>query len=59
MLRDLVLPTTDAGAIGQVIGVTVLTVIATVVLRRHKELRWFAVGLGVQLLSLMALRILH
>ncbi|MCB1027276.1 MAG: hypothetical protein KDB24_05880 [Microthrixaceae bacterium] len=47
------LPTTDAGAIGQVIGVTVLTVIATVVLRHHKELRWFAVGLGVQLLSIL------
>ncbi len=59
MLRDLALPATDAGVLAQVFGVIVLTVLAAVVFRSRKELRIFAIGVGVQLLSLMALRILH
>jgi hypothetical protein len=56
---ELLLPATDAGAIGQMVGAVVLTAAAAVLLRNHKDLRFLAVGIGVALFSLMALRTLH
>lgn len=59
MLPELLLPATDPGAIGQMIGAVVLTVAAAVLLRRHKNLQLLVVGLGVLVFSLMALRTIH
>ncbi len=59
MWNELLLPATDPGAIGQMVGAVVFTAAAAVLLRNHKDLRLLAVGIGVALFSLMALRTLH
>lgn len=56
---DLLLPSTDAGVLAQVIIVTVVGVVAYVVTRRHREWRLVALGATVCVLALMGLRALH
>lgn len=59
MPNELLLPATDPGAIGQMVGAIVLTIVAVVLLRHHSQERLLAVGVGVTVFSLMALRTLH
>ncbi len=59
MPNELLLPATDPGAIGQMVGAVVLTLIAAVLLRRHRDVQLLAIGVGVLVFSLMALRTLH
>lgn len=59
MLPELLLPATDAGAIGQMAGAIVLTIVAAVLLRRHRDVQLLAIGVGVMAFSLMAVRTLH
>ena len=58
-VSDLLLPATDAGAIGQMVGTVAFIVAAAVLLRRHRDARLLAVGVGVLLLSLQGLRTIH
>lgn len=58
-MRDLLLPTTDAGALTQLIAVGTVTVLAALALRRHRELRTFVTGVGVFTFALMAVRAVH
>lgn len=59
MAPEVLLPATDAGAIGQMVGAVVLTLVAAVLLRRHRDAQLLAIGVGVALFSLMAVRTLH
>ena len=59
MWSDLVLPSTDGGAIAQMVGAVVITVLAAVLLRRHRDVQLLAIGVGVVTFSLMAVRTLH
>lgn len=59
MLPELLLPATDAGAIGQMVGAVVLTIAAAVLLRRHRDHQLLAIGVGLATFSLMAVRTLH
>lgn len=58
-MPELLLPATDAGAIGQMIFTVVATVVAAVLLRNRPPLRIFAIGVGVMVFSLMGLRTIH
>lgn len=59
MPNELLLPATDPGAIGQMVGAVVFTIVAAVLLRRHRNVQLLAVGVGVAVFSLMALRTIH
>jgi hypothetical protein len=56
---DVLLPTTDQGALVQAIVVLMLGGLAVFVLRRHREARIFAIGATVLLLALMGVRAIH
>jgi 4-amino-4-deoxy-L-arabinose transferase-like glycosyltransferase len=59
MIRDLLLPTTDAGVVAQTmiaIGVIAALLLTT---RRHRDLRLVVVGGGLLVVALMALRAAH
>jgi hypothetical protein len=43
---DILLPRTDAGALGQAIASAVLLSIALIVVRRNRDLLWFVAGLA-------------
>ncbi|MGD9750981.1 MAG: hypothetical protein AB7W59_08305 [Acidimicrobiia bacterium] len=58
-MRDILFPLTDGGVLAQLIGVTLATVVAAVLVRRHREIRAFVTGVGVFLVALMAVRALH
>ena len=58
-MRDLLLPATDAGVIGQLAAVVAVWVIALWALRNRPDARLFAVGAGLVLLALIGVRALH
>jgi hypothetical protein len=58
-MRDLLLPTTDAGALTQLVAVGAVTALAATALRRHRELRTFVTGVGKFTRALLALRAVH
>lgn len=58
-LIDLILPSTDAGVLAQVLLVSGLLVLALLYFRSKREARFVIVGFGVLILSLMSLRALH
>ena len=58
-MRDLLLPTTDAGALLQVVLLAVAVGALLWVTRRHRDLRLLVAGTGLLLLALMALRAAH
>lgn len=59
MLVDLLLPRTDAGAIGQAVAVLPALAVATILVRRDREWRTFALGLLVFSTGFLGLRMLH
>ncbi len=59
LVRELLLPRTDAGVAVQTVAGTVGLVAALWLVRRHREARTFVVGLGVLLVALAALRVVH
>ena len=59
VLPEILLPATDAGAIGQMVFTVLATILAALLLRRRPQLRIFAIGVGVMLFSLMGLRTIH
>lgn len=56
---EILLPRTDAGALGQVAVVTAVLIVALVVARRSAEARLLVLGVGLVALGWMALRTLH
>lgn len=58
-MRDVLLPTTDAGVLAQFVAVGAVMLLAATALRRHRELRTFVTGVGVFTVALMALRAVH
>jgi hypothetical protein len=58
-VRDLLLPTTDAGALFQAIAAVPLAVGALVAVRRSRDLVWFVAGLAVLTFAWFALRTVH
>ena len=58
-MRDLLLPTTDGGALAQAVAVVLVFVVAAALVRRNHDLRWLVAGLGVFVAGLLALRTLH
>ena len=58
-MRDLLLPTTDAGVAVQAAILAVAFAVAWRVTRRSKDLRLLVVGSGVLLAALMGLRAAH
>ena len=59
MVRDLLLPTTDAGVLTQVVTVLVVIAVLLAVTRRRRDLRFAVAGAGLLVLALMALRAAH
>lgn len=59
MLVDILLPRTDAGAIGQVVVVLPALTLAVFLVRRDREWRAFIVGLLVFSVGFFGLRTLH
>lgn len=58
-IRDVLLPGSDRVALVQAIVVAALTLTVTYLVRRERSLVLLAVGSGIFLLGLMALRTLH
>ncbi len=56
---DILLPRTDAGALAQVVVVTIALLAALVMVRRSIEARLLVLGVGMVMLGWMALRTLH
>jgi hypothetical protein len=56
---ELLLPRTDAGVLAQVIGVTAVTVVLAILVRRERSLVMLTMGAGMVLLGLMGMRALH
>ena len=59
IFRALLLPRTDAGAIGQVLVAVPIFAIWIWLVRRHPDHRLFAIGVSVFTLAYFALRTLH
>lgn len=59
MVRDLLMPTTDAGVLAQAITAIVLIAVLLLATRRQRALRVVVVGGGVLVVALMALRAAH
>lgn len=59
MIRDLLLPAIDGGVYAQAVGLVVVTAIALVLVRRHRDWVLFVTGVGIFTASLMGLRTLH
>ena len=58
-MRQILLPSTDAGVLVQVVVVTAVWVCLLVVVRRSAEVRLLVGGLGMITLAWFALRTLH
>jgi hypothetical protein len=58
-VRQLLLPATDAGAIGQIVGFTVLWVSTLVIVRRSREARILVAGIGLVVLGWFGVRAMH
>lgn len=59
MLRDIFLPSTDAGALVQLLVFVCLWVPAVAVARKNREVMVFVIGVGVMVLAWFALRTVH
>ncbi len=59
MIRDFLLPATDGGVYAQALGWLVISAVALVLVRRHRDLVAFVAGVVVFTGALMALRTLH
>jgi hypothetical protein len=59
VLRDLLLPRTDAGVLVQALVVVVLTVVALVGVRREPALRLLVLGVATMIAAGFGLRALH
>ena len=58
-MRQILLPSTDAGVLVQVVVVTAVWVCLLVIVRRSAEVRLLVGGLGMITLGWFALRTLH
>lgn len=58
-MKDLLLPRTDAGVLVQAVIATLVYVGGFVVVRRHRELRTFVLGLATVTAAGFGLRALH
>ena len=58
-MRDLLLPTTDGGALAQAVLAVPLYVAALIAVRRSRDLVWFVAGLAVLTFAWFALRTVH
>lgn len=58
-VRDLVLPTTDAGVLAQVIVITLVFALLSWLTRRHAEGRLLVLGLWLTTYGAIGLRALH
>ena len=58
-MRNFLLPSTDAGAIFQIVTVTVVWLCLLVVVRRSAEARLLVGGIGMMTLGWFGLRALH
>jgi hypothetical protein len=58
-LRDLFLPTTDAGALFQALAAAPIYLAALIAVRRQRDLLWFVGGLAVLTYAWFALRTVH
>ena len=56
---DIVLPRTDAGVLAQLIGLAVVVLIASLVVRHERALLLLTWGFGLVLLGGMGVRALH
>jgi hypothetical protein len=56
---DLLLPSTDAGVLVQVVGWVVVSGLGLYLTRNNKDLRLLVVGISILVLALMALRAVH
>ncbi len=59
LIRELLLPRTDAGVAVQTVAGACVLLAALWVVRRHPEARTFVTGVGVLLVALVALRTVH
>jgi hypothetical protein len=59
LIIDLLLPTTDAGVLAQVIAVIAAGLLGLALTRRHADGRLLVVGATLVALAFMALRTLH
>ncbi|CAN5769032.1 hypothetical protein BH24ACT4_BH24ACT4_12580 [soil metagenome] len=59
LIRDLLLPRTDAGVLAQVVGLVVVGVIAAVLVRRSREGLLFVSGVVLLTAGFFGLRMLH
>ena len=58
-IRDLVLPTTDGGALFQAVAAVPVYGAALIAVRRSRDLVWFVAGLAVLTFAWFALRTVH
>ena len=58
-LRDLFLPTTDAGALFQALAAVPIYLAALIAVRRQRDLLWFVGGLAMLTYAWFALRTVH
>ncbi len=58
-MKDLLLPGTDGGVLGQLLVVSAVLALALVVVRRDRELRLLVVGIAVLTAAWFGLRSLH
>ncbi|MGI8937097.1 MAG: hypothetical protein ACR2JF_02565 [Iamia sp.] len=59
LIRDLLLPRTDAGVLAQVVGLVVVGVLAAVLVRRSREGLLFVSGVVLLTAGFFGLRMLH
>jgi len=58
-MDDLLSPTTDAGVVGQVIGLLALTAVLLRLVRRERALVTLTIGITLVLLGLIGMRGMH
>ncbi len=56
---DLLLPRTDAGVLVQIIVVTVVFTLATITMRRNRDVRILMIGMWVATYGFMGVRAIH
>lgn len=59
MIREILLPRTDAGVAAQVVALAVVVTVGVVVLRRSREGLLVVIGAGALTLGFFGLRMLH
>lgn len=59
MLKDLLLPATDAGVLAQVIGLAVATAAGAFAVRRSPDMLWLVAGVATMVMGFFGLRALH